>query len=611
MTNFRDYQLWFLSRWKTLSRHHRIAFIALPVVLLLSFAILLRLMASASALDQAPVIEEQDTSATLVPLTLQSRLVEHASDVMRLQRWLLTGRNTEAQARVALAMLEQLQIISADPAILDSWQVYSRQLLELEDAVQDQRVTTPEAIALIDELRGEYTSLRERADRVSADEQQPAVNVPSTAEPAGTSQKQSLSKWMYTLLPLLLSGLALVAWMFYLSTKPQQTKPNPRMRTVDSRANQNAILQLLDEMEPLADGDLRVQATVSEAITGALADAFNFAVTELRWLVGAVKGSAAQVNESVANTRESANSLAQASAVQAREIHRSSNYLNVMSDTMAQLSAHAAESSRIAVDSVKQAQVGTHAVDASVKGLVNIREQAQMTSRLMERLVESSSAIKKHVNEIQRVAKNTDLLALNTTIRAAAASGGDQTNELSQLSAEISHLASTLGMATRDIGNLAGVIQQDAALTLTSVKKTNRELDIGHQKAIQASHSLRAIEAVSDDLQNQINDIASKTLRQAGVVRQLSANMGVINGITRDSAVGLQNAAGDLEDLQLMADALLQSVSDFTLPESEIEYTPAQTKTVKRRLAATVNADHRSKDISDIDMSTLAPRVDK
>lgn len=609
MINFSEYRLWFVSRWKTLSHHHRIAFIALPVLLLLSVAILLKVMASAWTLAQAPLAAEQDTSATLVPLTLQSRLDEHTSDVMTLQRWLLNGRNTQDHARVALVMLEQLQIISADPAVPHPWQRYSAELLELEDAVQDQQITTPEAIALIDGLRGEYVTLRERADRLSTDEQQPAVNLSSMTEPARVLQ-QSLSKWLYALVPLLLLSLGLVAWMFYLSTRPQQTQPNPRMRTVDSRANQNAILQLLDEMEPLADGDLRVQATVGEAMTGALADAFNYAVTELRWLVGAIKGSAAQVNESVGNTRESANSLAQASAVQAREIHRSSNYLNVMSDTMAQLSAHAAESSRIAVDSVKQAQVGTHAVDASVKGLVNIREQAQMTSRLMERLVESSDAIKKQVNEIQRVAKNTDLLALNTTIRAAAASGGDQTNELSQLSAEISHLASTLGLATRDIGNLAGVIQQDAALTLTSVKKTNRELDVGHQKAIQASHSLKAIEAVSDDLQNQINDIASKTLRQAGVVRQLSANMGVINGITRDSAVGLQDAAGDLEDLQLMADALLQSVSGFTLPESEIDYTPAPTKTVKRRLAATVNADHRSKDIEDIDMSSFAPRVD-
>ncbi len=610
MSTVGDYRAWLALRWKTLSRHHRIAFIALPVLLVLAFVILLRVIATAAALDQTSSGLEQDNSATLVPLTIQARLAEHTSDVMTLQRWLLNGRNLEDQARVALSMLEQLQFIAADPALPDAWQRYSAELLQLELDVQDQRITTPEAIALIDALRGDYETLRERADALPGDVQQTVVDPAPKVDQMFAAQQRSLSRWLYTLLPLLLLSMAVVGWLFYLSSQPQQTQPNPRMRTVDSRANQNAILQLLDEMEPLADGDLRVKATVSEAMTGALADAFNHAVTELRWLVGAIKGSAAQVNESVSNTRESANNLAQASAVQAREIHRSSNYLNVMSDTMAQLSAHAAESSRIAVDSVKQAQVGTLAVDANVKGLVNIREQAQMTSRLMERLVESSDAIKKHVNEIQRVAKNTDLLALNTTIRAAAASGGDQTTELSQLSAEVTHLASTLGMATRDIGNLAGVIQQDAALTLTSVKKTNRELDVGHQKAIQASHSLKAIEAVSDDLQNQINDMASKTLRQAGVVRQLSANMGVINGITRDSAVGLQDAASDLEDLQTMANALLQSVSGFTLPESEVEYVPARTKSVKRRLAATVSADHHSQKIADIDVSTLAPRVD-
>jgi len=271
---------------------------------------------------------------------------------------------------------------------------------------------------------------------------------------------------------------------------------------------------------------------------------------------------------------------------------------------MAQLSAHAAESSRIAVDSVKQAQVGSVAVEASVKGLANIREHAQMTSRLMERLVESSDAIKKHVSEIQRVAKHTDLLALNTTIRAAATTGLEQTDDLSRLSAEVTQLATTLRLATQEISNLAGIIQQDAALTLRSVRKTKHELDSGHQKTIQASHSLRAIESVSHELQNQINDIASKTLRQAGVVKQLSANMGVINGITADSAVGLQEAANELEDLQLMANALSKSVSRFTLPEA------ANANGALRRAQVAVSANQHSEGRAPARSATPVQRAD-
>ncbi len=597
-----------------MSRSQRLAFMVLPLVLLLSIGVLLKLLSSNAAISQQSGVVTNGMSNAVAPESIQQRLGEHTSSVMTLQRWLLSGRNTTKEAGISLTMLQHLQAISADPANELAWQEYSAELSRLENAVEKQTIATPEATALVDTLRSDYALLRGRTE-ASRTEASRTASLPTDAQagnsiPAQTAasanayisgQHQSLTPWLLALFPLLAVALVTALFLFYQSGQ-QPLHEKPAVRTVDSRANQNAILQLLDEMEPLADGDLRVQATVSEAMTGALADAFNYAVTELRWLVGAIKGSAAQVNESVGKTRESANSLAQASSVQAREIHRSSNYLNVMSDTMAQLSAHAAESSRIAVDSVEQAQQGTQAIDASVKGLVNIREQAHMTSRLMQRLVESSDAIKKHVTDIQRVAKNTDLLALNTTIRAAAATGGGETVELSRLSAEITQLASTLRVATRDIAHLAGIIQQDAALTLSSVKKTNGELDAGHQKAVQASQSLKAIEAVSHDLQNQINDIASKTLRQAGVVRQLSSNMGVINGITRDSAVGLQDAASDLEDLQLMANALLTSVAGFALPETENDDEAVVPSSASARVAqkvrAAVEVDHRSHELA-------------
>lgn len=616
----------FSARWQHLSRHQRIAFAVLPLVLLLSMGVLLKLLSSNAALSQQSEVANEVLDSAVAPGSIQRRLGEHTSSVMTLQRWLLSGRNTQKEAIISLTMLQHLQDIITDPVNEFAWQDYSDELSRLENAVEKQTITTPEATALIATLRYDYVQLRTQAEsgRIRPNRTESGNAMPTQTSTSAiadnqslSGQRQSLTPWLLALLPLLASALAAAVWLFYQSSQ-EPVVEQAMIRTVDSRANQNAILQLLDEMEPLADGDLRVQATVSEAMTGALADAFNYAVTELRWLVGAIKGSAAQVNESVGKTRESANSLAQASGVQAREIHRSSNYLSVMSDTMAQLSAHAAESSRIAVDSVEQAQQGTQAIDASVKGLVNIREQAQMTSRLMERLVESSDAIKKHVNDIQRVAKNTDLLALNTTIRAAAATGGGETGELSRLSAEITQLASTLRMATRDIAHLAGIIQQDAALTLSSVKKTNSELDVGHQKAIQASQSLKAIEVVSHELQNQINDIASKTLRQAGVVRQLSSNMGVINGITRDSAVGLQDAASDLEDLQLMANALLTSVAGFALPETENGVagsptggsptggsphhilTPSSASArVAKKVRAAVEVDHRSQELAE------------
>ena len=332
------------------------------------------------------------------------------------------------------------------------------------------------------------------------------------------------------------------------------------------RSEQDSIVRLLDEITPLAQGDLRVRATVGEASTGAVAGAFNCAIDELRRLVFAVTESADLVNSSVNETRDSAFHLSRASSVQAREVHRSSNHLNVMSDTMAQLSAHAVESSRIADISVEHARTGSQAVQSNADGLLRIRDQAEMTSRLMQRLVETSGAINERVREIQNVAKRTDLLALNATIRSSAQISNGASEDVSILSDDIAHLSDTLGSATRDITNLSDIVQQDAIITMKSMAKTVYELDVGQSTAVQASEALSQIDRVSKELNVLISDIASKSLRQAGVVKQLSSNMAVINNITSDSAKKLQTSAKALEALQMITSELRDSVSDFKLP---------------------------------------------
>ncbi len=375
-----------------------------------------------------------------------------------------------------------------------------------------------------------------------------------------------VSNWLQlAALSVLLSLVlcALFAWGWWHSSQVRRASG-----VVRAQQEQAAMLVLLDEITPLAQGDLRVQATVSEATIGAVADAFNYAVGELRRLVMAVTESADFVKSSVDQTRHSADELARASSVQAREIHRSSNYLNVMSDTMAQLSANAVDSSRIADQSVVQARTGGDAVEANVQALTRIREQADVSTRMMERLLDSTKAINARVDEINTLAKRTDLLALNTTIKASAAYRSSSAVGIAQISDDVAHLSDALSRASGDIGRLSSMIHQDALLTLESMQRTTKDVDSSCEMAQQASVSLSAIELVSSELNELISEIASKSLRQAGVVKQLSANMGVINNITRESSLGMQGSAQALERLQKITSELRDSVADFSLPAS-------------------------------------------
>jgi len=523
-----------------------------------------------------------------------SGIVNLADNSSMLEKWLKQGRGTQSLAQYAQAMAALATKQSAIKGVLpdlEFWNGYSDLLSILELAVIDGDIKTPEARSMVETLRSGYAQLRTTpitaSPVASIDASGPANAEVAVAKPNQIvllqgglerlrEQRAEITRIQNRALVLAALSTALFALLLWGMWRSFNRQKNASAG--NARNEQSAILRLLDEITPLAQGDLRVTATVSEASTGAVADAFNFAVYELRRLVRAVTASADLVKTSVAETRESSDQLAKASSVQAREIHRSSNYLNVMSDTMAQLSAHAVESARIADLSVQQARAGNDAVQANVDGLLRIRDQAEMTTRLMQRLVETSSAINDRVKDIELVVKRTDLLALNATIRSAAqVSYGTSANQKArdsygnsesvlQLSDDIAHLADALGVATRDIANLSDLIQQDATITLKSMSKTVSELDDGHTTARQASNSLHEIDRVSNELNGLISDIASKSLRQAGVVKQLSANMGVINNITRDSTLQLQDSARSLEDLQLITADLRASVSDFKLP---------------------------------------------
>ena len=126
----------------------------------------------------------------------------------------------------------------------------------------------------------------------------------------------------------------------------------------DNKKNQEAILQLLDEMSSLADGDLTVQATVTEDITGAIADAVNFAIEQLRELVKGIKFTAQEVAGSAMETRSSTSELAKAAADQAEQVGEATKTVQKMAESFDSMAIRSSESSEVAHKSVDIAHTG-------------------------------------------------------------------------------------------------------------------------------------------------------------------------------------------------------------------------------------------------------------
>ncbi len=328
--------------------------------------------------------------------------------------------------------------------------------------------------------------------------------------------------------------------------------------------NQQAIIRLLDEMGDLADGDLTINATVTEDFTGAIADSMNFAIDQLRTLVQTVQNAVARVSNATDETRQVATELAQASRNQAQEITGASAAINEMAVSIEQVSANAAESAQVAERSVQIAKNGAEVVRNTIRGMDTIREQIQETSKRIKRLGESSQEIGDIVSLINDIADQTNILALNAAIQAAMA--GESGRGFAVVADEVQRLAERSSNATKRIEALVKTIQTDTNEAVISMESSTSEVVRGAKLAQDAGVALEEIERVSSDLAELIQTISNAARQQAASAGHVSNTMHVIQEITNQTLHGTQVTAQQIGKLVELADELKGSVAGFKLP---------------------------------------------
>lgn len=336
----------------------------------------------------------------------------------------------------------------------------------------------------------------------------------------------------------------------------------------ENERNQMAILRLLDELSDLAEGDLTVNATVSEDFTGAIADSVNFAIDQLRQLVLAINSTADKVALSSNQTQANAVELAEASEHQAQEIAGVSAAINEMAVSIDQVSNNASESASVAQRSVAIAQNGADTVQRSIEGMNTIRDQIQETSKRIKRLGESSQEIGDIVGLINDIADQTNILALNAAIQASMA--GEAGRGFAVVADEVQRLAERSANATKQIETLVKTIQADTNEAVASMESTTTEVVRGARLAKDAGEALEEVQMVSNSLADLIHNISNAAQQQAESAGHISTTMNVIQDITAQTSSGTLSTARSVGQLNEMASSLQESVSGFKLSGDDV-----------------------------------------
>ena len=331
----------------------------------------------------------------------------------------------------------------------------------------------------------------------------------------------------------------------------------------ENKKNQEAILRLLNEMGDLADGDLTVKAEVTEDITGAIADSMNYTIDELRTLVTGVNSAAISVTQKTAQAQAISAELLGAAERQSREIEETTSQVLQVSRSISEVSSTAEEGAQVAHRSLAAADKGRLAVENSISGMNDIREQIQETSKRIKRLGESSQEIGEIVELIADITEQTNVLALNAAIQAASA--GEAGRGFSVVAEEVQRLAERSGEATKQIGAIVKTIQADTQDAVAAMEKSTQGVVEGAKLSDAAGQALTEIDAVTKNLAQLIEQISQATHTQAEATTAVAKNMQEILEITRQTTRGTQQTAGSIKDLSDVAQELKSSVAGFKL----------------------------------------------
>jgi twitching motility protein PilJ len=361
---------------------------------------------------------------------------------------------------------------------------------------------------------------------------------------------------------------------------------NVRMATFERQArdqgqqnerNQQAILRLLDEMGSLADGDLTVEATVTEDITGTIADSFNYAIEELRKLVTTVNETAIMVDSAAKQTESAAVHMSRAAENQAREINAATESIVSMAKSIEEVSGNAERSSDVARHSVEVAHKGGEAVRRTIDGMNTIRETIQDTSKRIKRLGESSQEIGNIVELINDIAEQTNILALNASIQASMA--GEAGRGFAVVADEVQRLAERSTNATKQIEVLVSTIQSDTKEAVVSMERSTTDVVGGALLAENAGAALDEIEQVSNQIASLVQNISGSAREQAGSAADVTRRTTRLREISEQTGKATTATAAAISKLSEFASQLRKSVAGFRLPDDALAGTMRMTAT--------------------------------
>ena len=324
---------------------------------------------------------------------------------------------------------------------------------------------------------------------------------------------------------------------------------------------QRQIVQLINNIEAVSNGDLTVRAEVTSGEIGTLAEFFNSIIENLREIVIQVNLTATEVNSAIAPDETAINQLIINADKQAVEINRTSDALREMRSSIKSIAKGARKTATVASKAFHTAQAGGAAMDLTVENIHSLRETIGDTAKKVKLLGESSQKISHVVSSINQIAMRTNLLAINAGIEATRA--GEQGQGFAIVAEEVAVLATRSSDATAEIEEIVTNIQRETSevvkameLGITQVVEETRLIEDTKQ-------NLNEILDVSHQIDGLVESISAATVIQVKTSKQVTNLMKEITQISESTGNCSASVSLSLQKTVDISNKLAASVDSF------------------------------------------------
>ncbi|HEY4306252.1 MAG TPA: methyl-accepting chemotaxis protein [Gemmatimonadaceae bacterium] len=333
--------------------------------------------------------------------------------------------------------------------------------------------------------------------------------------------------------------------------------------------------QLARVAQAVADGDLSrdVKYTGSDDEIGRLTLAIGGMIAELRRLAAALNETTDETSKMTAEITASSEEMAASAGQIAHTASDLSHQSNVMAETIQALSESSEELVSAAGDLDAGAREGTERntklralatqnrarLDESSRALDSLTTDAEASAAAIEQLGEASEEIRTFVTLVQKLARQSKLLALNAAMEAARA--GDHGHGFAVVAEEVRRLSAMSSDAAEKTERVVNSVLKGVAQSRSTSERTVQTVHGVRGATQEASRSFGDIEHAVIEADQWASAIQLTVASASGLSRDLRAKLDTLATGTESFAAAMQEVAASSEEQSASTEQIAAAAS--------------------------------------------------